>query len=120
MMESQKASIRISIDTHVKVCTTTYPFEELREIPINYSLDDLSIDVCKPNTEVGSHNQQAGKDYKIKCLLGVVGGNHYLDELFYSRQENFINVSFASLKPKINTICNDNLIDRLEQVDPIY
>lgn len=56
----------------------TYSFEEFREIPIHNGFHDLAIDVGKPNTEVGSHDQKASEHYQIEKLLCFIRGDRYL------------------------------------------
>ena len=74
-----------------------YSFKEFREVPIDNGFHDLAVDVGKPDTEVGSHNQKAGKHYEINELLCFVRGDRYLQEFFDSRQEHLIYITFTSL-----------------------
>ena len=115
---SRKASIQRSINTHVKVSIAAYPLEEFREIPIDDGLNNLSVHVGQPDTQVGSHDKEACEDDEVEGLLGFVGGDRDLKEFFDSCEENLIYVTFASLyKSALISFALNNLIDG---IDPIY
>jgi len=71
----------------------TYSVHEVIEISRNYFLDDLTIDICKPDTHVSSEHQKHGQNNNVSSLFTGITRNNDLEKMLNSSPEGCINVT---------------------------
>lgn len=75
----------------------TYPADELLEIPVHDRLHNLTIDIGKPDTHVGTHDQEPCEDQQVEGFTGLVAGHCNFDKDLNALDEYGIYVSFTAL-----------------------
>lgn len=83
---------------------------------MDYSLHNATVHFCEPDTHVGADHQQPSQNHDVKCFLGFVRGDRYLDELLNALDEDRIDISFSALYIRLIIITRRNRASREQSI----